>query len=185
MPAMLLKLWQLLVAFGRVGIVGYGGGPSMIPLVEYEVVNNYGWMTQQDFSQILAVGYALPGPIATKMAGYVGYKVAGWAGAGAALLGVVAPTVLVMTGLFVFLTRFKDAPVVAGVTRGVEPVVAVLLAVLVYDVAAGIVRAGGGLPVAGILIAGGSLLALQWLRIHPALVMAAAILIGAFFLRPA
>ena len=67
--------WQLFLAFFRVGMLGYGGGPSSIPLVHQEVVKKYGWMDDDEFADVLALGNTLPGPIATKMAGYIGYRV--------------------------------------------------------------------------------------------------------------
>mgnify|MGYP001198264187 CR=1 FL=1 len=175
------KLWQLFVSFGRVGMVGYGGGPSMIPLVEYEVVNHFGWMTSEEFNQILAVGNALPGPIATKMAGYVGYKVAGWSGALAALFGVMGPTVLVMIGLYSVLQRFKDSPAITGITRGITPVVIVLLALLVYDTARVAFRTGGVHPAVNVAMIVVSFFMLQ--KLPPAAVVAIAIVFGAVFLR--
>ena len=61
--------WQIFLAFFIPGIVGYGGGPASIPLIEHEVVDRYGWLTVQEFSEVLALGNSLPGPIATKLAG--------------------------------------------------------------------------------------------------------------------
>ncbi len=72
--------WQLFLAFFIPNIVGYGGGPAIIPLIENEVVGTYGWMTHQQFAETLALGNALPSPIATKMAGYIGYAIAGVGG---------------------------------------------------------------------------------------------------------
>jgi len=69
--------WQLFLAFFIPNIVGYGGGPAIIPLIENEVVGRYGWMSSQAFAETLALANALPSPIATKMAGYIGYDVAG------------------------------------------------------------------------------------------------------------
>ena len=69
---MIEKYWEIFVAFFIPGIVGYGGGPASIPLVENEVVGRYSWMTVNEFSEMLAIANSLPGPIATKMAGYIG-----------------------------------------------------------------------------------------------------------------
>ena len=68
---------NLMVGFARTGVTGYGGGPSTIPLIEYEAVQKYKWMTEDEFGDILALANTLPGPIATKMAAYIGYKVNG------------------------------------------------------------------------------------------------------------
>ena len=80
---------QLFLAFFFPNIIGYGGGPATIPLIEHEVVEKYGWMTKSEFSEVLALGNALPGPIATKMAAYIGYDVAGVFGAAIALFATV------------------------------------------------------------------------------------------------
>ncbi|MDA0747053.1 MAG: chromate transporter, partial [bacterium] len=60
-----MKLLDIFVSFTKVGVFAYGGGPSMIPLVQEEVVDVHGWMTIEEFADALAMGYALPGPIAT------------------------------------------------------------------------------------------------------------------------
>lgn len=57
--------WEIFLAFFIPGILGYGGGPASIPLVENEVVHRYGWLSVSEFSEVLALGNALPGPIAT------------------------------------------------------------------------------------------------------------------------
>ena len=68
----------------------------MVPLVKAEVVDLYGWMTDTEFADALAMGYALPGPIATKIAAVVGFRVGGVLGSIAALAGMVLPS-LVLT----------------------------------------------------------------------------------------
>ncbi len=73
-------LWKIFIAFFIPGILGYGGGPASIPLVENEVVSRFHWMSVSEFSKVLALGNSLPGPIATKMAGYIGFEVGGVAG---------------------------------------------------------------------------------------------------------
>lgn len=77
---------QLFMAFFVSNILGYGGGPASIPLIQKEVVDRYHWLTVKEFSEMLAIGNALPGPIATKMAGFIGYQQAGILGSVIALL---------------------------------------------------------------------------------------------------
>ncbi|MCV6605232.1 MAG: chromate transporter, partial [Porticoccaceae bacterium] len=100
--------WQLFVAFFRIGIFGFGGGPSMIPLFKAEVVTRYGWMSDDEFGDVLAIGNTLPGPIATKMSGYIGYRMGGIAGCLNALIALVIPSVLLMVVFLVLLTQYKD-----------------------------------------------------------------------------
>ncbi len=82
---------DLFIAFFRSGILGFGGGPSAIPLVHKEVVTIYKWMNDEEFSDVLALGNTLPGPINTKMAGYIGYRVGGVIGMINAVLSLDCP----------------------------------------------------------------------------------------------
>ena len=131
----MIDLWELFVSFGRAGLFGFGGGPSMIPLIQVEVVDLRAWLTPEAFLDAFAFGNALPGPIATKLAGYVGYQVAGVPGALVGLLAITAPTILAMLVLFGAYARFRDRPAVQRFLAGVRPVVVALLAVVVWDFA--------------------------------------------------
>ncbi|MGM0876949.1 MAG: chromate transporter [Bacillota bacterium] len=128
-----MKQLQLFLAFFRVGMLGYGGGPSSIPLVHKEVVEKYKWMNDDEFADVLALGNTLPGPIATKMAGYIGYRVAGILGLINATLSTIIPTIILMIVLLTTVSSFKDFPWVQGMTAAVVPVVGVMLAVLTWD----------------------------------------------------
>lgn len=139
-----MSLLTLFWSFAKVGMFGFGGGPSMIPLIQEEVVEIQQWLTQSEFLDAFAFGNSLPGPIATKMAGYVGYQVAGWPGAAIALLGVSVPTILAMILLATLYLRFKDKPAIEGFLRGVRPVVIALLALVVWDFAPKALVIGGG-----------------------------------------
>src|SRR5690606_18144672 len=132
----------------------------------------------------LAFGNSLPGPIATKMAAYVGYKVAGVSGATAALVGVVLPTAVLMVALFALLSRFSDHPVVHGAIRGVRPVVFVMLAMLAMDFAGFAFERGpapfGFLPFA---IAAGYFIASYYFGVHPVWGVVASLILGGLALR--
>jgi len=174
-------LMQLVVAFLRIGIFGFGGGPSFIPLVEIEAVDNYHWMTSEEFSEVLAMGYTMPGPIATKMAWYIGYKVAGMVGGFTAVTALLLPSTLMMLGLFYFFTAFRHLPWVEGMGRAIRPVVAVLLAILVWEIGLKSVNTLGVWLSTALIVA--SAVMLQVLHIHPAVVVSAALLFGALFVR--
>ena len=93
---------SLFAAFFRIGIFGFGGGPSMIPLVHQEVVKRHAWMDDDAFADVLAIGNTLPGPIATKMAGYIGYRVGGVFGAINAVVAVIVPVIFAMIALLLW-----------------------------------------------------------------------------------
>lgn len=128
-----MKQIQLFLAFFRVGMLGYGGGPSSIPLIHKEVVEKYKWMNDDEFADVLALANTLPGPIATKMSGYIGYRVAGVLGMINATLATIVPTILLMILLLTSISSVKDFAWVQGMTKAVVPVVGVMLAVLTWD----------------------------------------------------
>lgn len=171
----MMKHWHLFLAFFRVGILGYGGGPSSIPLVQKEAVDRYRWLNDEEFGDILALGNTLPGPIATKMAGYIGYRVAGVFGAVTATLATVLPTVCLMVVLLTVFTSFKDLTWVAGATKGVTPVVGVMLAMLAFDFFNKARTGGLGLRNTVILLLA-SFVALTVLRVHPGALIAGLLL---------
>ncbi|MEA4902086.1 chromate transporter [Desulfitobacterium sp.] len=127
-------VWNLLIAFTRASNLGFGGGPAVIPLIQKEVVNRYQWMSEEEFADALAVSNSLPGPIATKMASYIGYRVAGWIGVLATLTGTILPTLLITVLLGDLLIRYSDTPILNAALTAVKPVVVILIAQSAFDI---------------------------------------------------
>jgi chromate transporter len=125
--------WNLFLAFFRAGMLGYGGGPASIPLVHKEVVEKYKWMTNEEFGDLLAIANTLPGPIATKLAGYVGYRVAGIFGLLNGVLTSVLPTVILLNLLLTVLSSFREIDWVKGMTAAVIPVVGMMMVTLTWQ----------------------------------------------------
>ncbi len=160
---------QIFMAFFRVGILGFGGGPSSIPLVYKEVVDTYKWMDDEQFSDILALGNTLPGPINTKMAGYIGYRVGGIIGMIVSLIASVIPSILLMLILLTSFNQFKDNPRVQGMTDAVVPIVGVMMAVLTWNF---LKKAKDGLGwKIGFILLAVSFILMEILNIHPGLVV--------------
>ncbi len=130
---MLSQLWDIFFTFAKVGVFGYGGGPSFIPLIQVEVVERHQWLTDAQFVDALAMGNALPGPIATKMAAYVGYRLAGIPGATLGVFGMVLPSSILMLALALFLLKHKEHPWIKGAMTAVRPAIVALLAYVVYS----------------------------------------------------
>ncbi len=166
----------LFMGFARVGLFGFGGGPSMIPLMQAECVGA-GWVTEEEFLEGLAAGNALPGPIATKMAVYVGWSESGVLGALAAVVGVTLPSVLLMGLVSAFVLRYREHPVVAGALAGVKPAVVGMLAFVAWDLAPSGITGVAGAVVA--VLAFAALVA----KVHPGLVMVGAMGLGAVAFR--
>lgn len=166
-----MKQKDIFIAFFRSGMLGFGGGPSAIPLVHREVVITYKWMSDEEFSDVLALANALPGPINTKMAGYVGWRVGGVAGMLNALFATAIPTVALMILFLSLLTAHKDKPWVSGMSSAVLPVAGVMMGILTWDF---IVKSNKSLGWIGtVLIIAGSLIVMELLGIHPAILIAA------------
>lgn len=168
------KQLQLASAFFRIGLFGFGGGPTMIPLVHKEVVDNYKWMDDDEFSNVLAIGNTLPGPIATKMAGYIGYKVGGVLGCINAVIATIIPLIIVMIAGLGLLNEYRDKPWVAGMAHGVVPVVTWMMVKLSYDFFNKGHKALG--LIATVLGSLASLVLISVFHIHPGLIVGAVIL---------
>jgi chromate transporter len=167
---------DLFIGFFRSGMLGFGGGPSSIPLVQKEVVERYGWLTDDEFVDILAMANTLPGPIATKMAGYIGYRKAGISGLLVALFATMVPTVAIMISLIGVLTVYRDALVVQGMLKAIGPIIGVMLVQLTYSFLRQSLKGVGW--VLTLIIGVVSLICYAFLGVHPAFLIAALIIWG-------
>jgi len=171
---------QIFWVFFISNILGYGGGPSIVPLIQHEVVTVYGWLTSARFDEIFAMGNAIPGPIAPKLAAFIGYDQAGVLGALIGLTATVGPSVLLMVLLMGLLKRHQDSPQVKRLTRYIRPAIAVLIGDMALR---SLFSAWTGLgPIHMLILAGASLLCLTKLKVHPALMVLGALIYGAVFL---
>ncbi len=168
---------DLFMGFLRPGIFGFGGGPASIPLIREEVVDNYGWMTIEEFTDALAFGNMLPGPIATKMSALIGYHVQGIPGSLVAITATVAPSAIAAVLLISFYARFSNAPWMGGMMRGVRPVVVILVAQVVY------MMGRTSFPsITTYIIAALAVVGLAVFNLHPAILIVMALAFGGVFL---
>ena len=160
---------QLTISMFRTGVLGYGGGPSVIPLIRHDAVSRYMWLNDDEFGETLAIANALPGPIATKMAAYLGYRIKGIRGAFLSVLAHILPSCIAMIALLSAVNILSGSKVVAGMIAGVSPVIAVMLGLMAYEFAQkAYVGLGKWLGLALFLLA---LLLLEVLHLHPAIVI--------------
>ena len=169
---------ELIVGMMRTGILGFGGGPSVIPLIRYEAVSRYHWLDDEEFGDTLAIANTLPGPIATKMAAYLGYQVKGWMGAIVSVMAHVLPTCLAMVLLVAFINQLSGSVILYNMIGAVMPVVAVMLGQMAYEFGEKAVKGLGW--VLGIVFFIVSFLLLQTVSIHPGIVIAIFLFYGAF-----
>ena len=121
------KYWELFVSFFKVGILTFGGGYAMLPMLQREVVEKRGWITEEQILDCYAIGQCTPGVIAVNTATFVGFRQAGVLGAAAATLGVVAPSLLIISALAGILRRIAHYDAVRHAFAGIRVAVSVLV----------------------------------------------------------
>lgn len=177
---MIIIYWRIFYSNFIANILGYGGGPATIPLLQREVVDGYKWFTNQEFSEIVALGNGLPGPIATKMAAYIGYDQGGILGAFIGVFGSAAPTIALLIVLLGILLKYKDSPRVKKLTWIIRPTIAILLGVMTFEFFFDSYLDSGMMHTVILLVAGYFFLEIK--RVSPAYVVLGALIYGALFL---
>ncbi len=131
---MLLRLFW---SFFKIGLFTFGGGYAMIPLIRSEVICRRGWIAESDFLDLLTLAQSSPGPIAINTSVFVGYRMRGYAGALAAMMGVVVPSFSVILLVALFFANIRDNAVVDAAFRAMRPAVVALIVAPVAGLARG------------------------------------------------
>lgn len=121
-------LIKLFVSYMKIGFFGFGGGYAMLSLIHSEVVVRNAWLTNGEFSDIVAISQMTPGPIAINSATYIGYEVAGIWGSVVATTAVCLPALTIMILITRFFLRLRDNVYVRGAVQGMRPVVVGMIA---------------------------------------------------------
>ena len=119
---------DMFLTFARVGVCTFGGGYAMLPILRREVVEKKGWATDEELTDYFAIGQCTPGVIAVNTATFIGYKFKGWLGGVTTTIGVVFPSVIIITIIAAFLAGFADIPVVQHAMGGVNACVVAMIA---------------------------------------------------------
>lgn len=118
---------QLFLTFFKIGLFTFGGGYAMIPLIQRETVENKKWITDDDILEIIAIAESTPGPIAINASTFVGYRVAGFAGAFFGTLGMVLPSFTIIYAISHILNAFQSNPTVQYAFWGIRAGVLALI----------------------------------------------------------
>ncbi len=121
------ELFNLFFVFARIGGFTFGGGYAMLPMIQKEIVENKRWATEEEIMNYYAVGQCTPGVIAVNTATFIGYKLRGIWGAIFATLGVIAPSIVIITIIAAFISNFTHIPAVQHALAGINVVVSVLV----------------------------------------------------------
>ncbi len=172
------KILQMFISFFKIGAFTFGGGYAMIPIIEEEVVNKRKWITKEEFMDILVVSQSFPGAMAVNCSTFVGYKIGGIIGGIMGLLGVVLPSFIIILIVAAFFMQFRNNYYVDLVFKGISAAVPILVLAGVISLSKGVeknIRNGIIIVIA--------LIALIFFRVNPVIVIIAAAIYGAVFLR--
>ena len=169
---------DLFLSFARVGGLTFGGGYAMLPILQREVVEKKGWITEEELTDYYAIGQCTPGVIAVNTATFVGGKVAGFWGSAMATLGVVFPSLIIITVIAAFLRNFADNEYVIHAFAGLRVVVTVLVLNTVLKLMKSNVT-GKGLPT--LILFALVLIASFFFKISSIILVVGALVWGLFF----
>jgi chromate transporter len=176
----MMELWELFSTFFIIGFVSFGGGYAMIPVIESEV-SQHGWMSTEEFTDIIAISGMSPGPVTANSAILVGYSTAGLAGAISSALGILLPAIIIVTVIATFFSKLNHYPVIQSMFYGLRPIVTSLILFAAISLALSNQMISPDLSwhtISLILVFGLSLFALMKLRWHPAYVIILSGLVG-------
>ena len=127
--------YELFKTFFKIGIVTFGGGYAMIPIIETEVVDKHRWLSREELLDLIAIAQSCPGVFAVNISTFVGYKLNRNRGAFVASLATALPSFLIILLIAMFFHQFKDNRVVEAIFRGIRPAVVALIAVPTFRLA--------------------------------------------------
>ena len=134
------EIFELFLLFAKVGAFTFGGGYAMLPMIKRELVEKREYATEEEILDYYAIGQLTPGVIAVNVATFVGYKRKGVWGGIMATLGVVTPSVIIITVIAALITNFQNIPVVSSALSGIRlAVIAMIVKTLVGVAKKGIV----------------------------------------------
>ena len=145
---------QLFWTYLKIGTFTIGGGYVMLSMIEREIVDCKGWIDREEFMNMIALAQAAPGLIAVNSAIFIGWRIGGWRGVIATVLGAVLPSFLIILAIAMVFQSYKDLPAVEAVFKGIRPAVVALIAAPLIRMAysAKITWATAIIPIAGALL---------------------------------
>ncbi|MEM2287683.1 MAG: chromate transporter [Sulfolobales archaeon] len=159
---------DLFIAFLKAGLIMFGGGHVVIPILKYELVENRKLLVESEFIDLIALTEGVPGPITVKMATFVGYRVAGFIGSIVAIIAVVIPTFLIAFTVITVLHHYYQHLLVKSLLKGIRIAALSLILVAVVTLARGIFR---GLShtqtIVTILLTSASIILVEVFRVEP------------------
>ncbi len=174
---------QLIWTFFRIGMLGFGGGYVIIPLLSSEITRNQ-WLSAQEFADIVAVSQMTPGPIGINAATFIGIRTAGFIGGLSATIGMILPSLILVVITAHMMSKFKESSVVQSILKGIRPAVIGLIAFAVVFFASMSVFSGSftegsfSVNIRGLIIFSVILVLTRKWNIHPILAILISAVLG-------
>lgn len=171
---------QLFWAYLKIGIFGFGGGYAMLSMIQFEVVDHYGWMTIEEFADIVALSQMTPGPVGINIATFTGYTVGGIWGSLLASFSLVMPSLLLLVFVLKFLFKNKENYIVKTTLSSMKPVIAGLIFVAALQMmnTSNFTDFGLHQNNISVIICAVTFIAVFWAKINPILMILASGLVG-------
>lgn len=118
---------EIFLTFAKIGIMTFGGGMTMLPILQREIIDNKGWASEEELMDYYALSQCTPGIIAVNISTFIGQKLKGITGGILATLGVVFPSLVIITVLAGVITNFSHLKVVQDAFAGIQVSVCVLI----------------------------------------------------------
>ena len=145
---------QLFWTYLKIGTFTIGGGYVMLSMIEREIVDRKGWIDREEFMNMIALAQAAPGLIAVNSAIFIGWRIGGWRGVIATVLGAVLPSFFIILAIAMLFQDYKDYPAIEAIFKGIRPAVVALIAAPLCKMAksAKITWGTAIVPIAGALL---------------------------------
>ena len=170
------RIIEIFILFFKIGAFTIGGGYAMLSLIEDEIVNKKKWLDHEEFLDGMAIAQSTPGVLAVNISLITGYKIAGFLGMFAGMLGAVLPSFFIVLFLSQILLAYGNHPIVVAIFNGVKPAITALILISVYRIgkSANINRYNFVIPlIVAVLI--------KYFRVSPIIIIIATMILGNIF----
>jgi len=170
------RIIEIFILFFKIGAFTIGGGYAMLSLIEDEIVNKKKWLDHEEFLDGMAIAQSTPGVLAVNISLITGYKIAGFLGMFAGMLGAVLPSFFIVLFLSQILLAYGNHPIVVAIFNGVKPAITALILISVYRIgkSANINRYNFVIPlIVAVLI--------KYFRVSPIVIIIATMILGNIF----
>ena len=176
-------LLQLFLSFIQIGLFSIGGGYAAMPLIQAQVVEAHGWLSMNEFIDLITIAEMTPGPIAVNSATFVGIRIAGIPGAVVATFGCILPSLFIVSLLSYIYTKYKNISLLQSVLASLRPAVVALIASAGINILLKVIFGDGAMAlqninILGICLFGGAFFTLRKFKLNPILVMTCCGIIG-------